>query len=211
MKAKTVAIMAALVVATAIALTYSTLAVDIHDETNGVEPSYSVATNEPIAPIEEPEDAVAPETTAPETTEPETVVEYDPWDHIPLEADVRAHVVSLCEEKGIAPEIVFAMIWRESRYDADAIGDNGRAFGLLQVHPRWHQDRMDRLGVTDLLDPIQNVTVAVDLLDELHRKYNNLTKAIVAYNRGHYDGAITEYAMDVLEEAARISPQMLTE
>lgn len=205
MKAKTVAIMAALVVATAIALTYSTLAVDIHDETNGVEPSYSVATNEPIAPIEEPEDDVAPETTAPETTEPETMVEYDTWEHIPLEADVRAHVVSLCEEKGIAPEIVFAMIWRESRYDADAIGDNGRAFGLLQVHPRWHQDRMDRLGATDLLDPIQNVTVAVDLLDELNRKYNNLTKAIVAYNRGHYDGAITSYAEDVLAEAERIA------
>lgn len=205
MRAKTVAIMAALVVATAIALTYSTLAVDIHDETNGVEPSYSVATNEPIAPIEEPEDAVAQETTAPETTEPVAMVEYDPWEHIPLEADVRAHVVSLCEEKSIAPEIIFAMIWRESRYDADAIGDNGRAFGLLQIHPRWHQDRMDRLGATDLLDPIQNVTVAVDLLDELNRKYNNLTKAIVAYNRGHYDGTITSYAEDVLAEAERIA------
>ena len=205
MKAKTVAIMAALVVATAIALTYSTLAVDIHDETNGVEPSHSVATNEPIAPIEEPEDAVAPETTAPETTEPVAVVEYDPWDHIPLEDAVRDHVVSLCEEKGIAPEIVFAMIWRESRYDAYAIGDNGRAFGLLQVHPRWHYERMERLGVTDLLDPIQNVTVAVDFLDEMNQKYNNLTHAIVAFNKGHYAGVITEYALDVLAEAERIS------
>ena len=205
---------ASALMAVAAAITLAVLPTKESPPAESVEVMGEVSPDETVEHIAEPDEIISlineletvatPETTAPETTEPETMVEYDPWEHIPLEADVRAHVVSLCDEKGIAPEIIFAMIWRESRYDADAIGDNGRAFGLLQIHPRWHQARMDRLGVTDLLDPIQNVTVGIDLLDELIGIYGDVAPAVVAYNKGHYNGAITSYAQDVLAEAERI-------
>lgn len=208
----------AIIIAIAVAISASTNAVEDPPVTTRVETSAFPTTEAPIAPSTDPVETTPsvetidtkPETeepvttAAPETEATETMVEYDPWEHIPLDDEVKAHVVSLCAEKGIEPEIVFAMIWRESRYQADSIGDNGRAFGLMQVHPRWHYARMERLGVTDLLDPIQNVTVGIDLLDELNRKYNNLTYAIVAYNRGHFAGEITSYAQDVLTEADRI-------
>lgn len=209
----------AIIVAIAVAISASTNAVEEPPVTTHVETSAAPATEKPIAPttelvettasaetIETPQEAI-PETeeTAAESEAPETMVEYDPWENIPLDDAVKDHVVSLCAEKGIEPEIVFAMIWRESRYQVDAIGDNGRAFGLLQVHPRWHQDRMDCLGVTDLLDPIQNVTVGIDLLDELIGVYGDVAHAIVAYNKGKYHGEITSYAEDVLNEAAKIS------
>ena len=44
---------------------------------------------------------------------------------------------------------------------------------------------MARLGCFDLLDPEQNVTVAVDLLAELLEKYEgNIEMALTAYNMG---------------------------
>ena len=46
------------------------------------------------------------------------------------------------------------------------MGDVHESFGLMQIQPKWHEDRMRRLGVTDLLDPEQNVRVGADLLSE---------------------------------------------
>lgn len=164
-----------------------------------------------MEPIPEPEPApVEPETASVKVeeiteTKEETIEEPDPWESIPLSQEVKDHIVSLCDEKSIAPEIVFAMIWRESRYQVEIIGDNGKAFGMMQIHPRWHSERMERLGVTNLLDPIQNATVGIDILDELYRKYGDISYAIVAYNKGHYNGELTQYAKDVLAEADRLS------
>ena len=163
-----------------------------------IEPMETKAPDEPVEP--------APELVEPEPVEhePVPVVEGKYREDIPLTAEVQDHIFSLCDEKGIEPEIVFAMIWRESRYKAEAMGDNGKAYGLMQIHPRWHSARMERIGVTDLLDPIQNVTVGIDYLSEQYNKYGDITHAIVSYNKGHYAGEITDYAKDVLAEAERI-------
>ena len=93
----------------------------------------------------------------------------------------------------------------ETTYNIDAIGDNGNSFGLLQVQPRWHYSRMERLGCTDLLDPFQNVTVAVDYLAEQIENYGSLEKGLVAYNKGHYAGTMTSYANCVLAKATEIA------
>lgn len=156
-----------------------------------VEPLKTIAPDEPVEPVPEP-------------AEPVSIAESKYREDIPLEEEVQEHIFAVCEEKGIEPEVIFAMIWRESRYDAYAVGDNGRASGLMQIHKRWHSERMERLGVTDLLDPIQNVTVGIDYLDELYRKYGDISHAIVSYNKGHYAGTITSYAKDVLAEAERL-------
>ena len=104
---------------------------------------------------------------------------------VPLDHDLQAHIIRTCESYGIAPTIVFAMIDRESDFDADTIGDGGESFGLLQVKPRYHSERMENHGVTDLLDPYGNVLVGIDYLAELLDKYDgNMEKALVAYNMG---------------------------
>ncbi len=130
------------------------------------------------------------------------------WADIPLDRDVQAHVFNLCEQRDIDPAVVFAMIWRETRYDVDAIGDSGYAFGLLQIQPRWHGERMERLGCTDLLDPIQNITVGVDYLAEMIERGNGLEWALCAYNAGasgaNKRGGTSQYTREVMEEAERI-------
>lgn len=107
---------------------------------------------------------------------------------------VEAYINSKSAEYGLDPEIVKAVIKVESNWQHDLIGDNGQSYGLMQIQPRWHQARMDRLGVTDLLNPEQNVLVGCDLLAELLEKTNgDLDKALTIYNAGHDNGS-REYA-----------------
>lgn len=130
--------------------------------------------------------------------EPEKPVLYD----VPLSEYVQMHLISTCESYDIDPEIVLAMIERESQFTADIVGDNGQSFGLLQIQPRWHYQRMSDLGCTDLLNAEQNITVAVDILAEQVERYDgDISAALVAYNQGSYKGTVTAYALDVLEKA----------
>lgn len=150
-----------------------------------------------VKPVSVPEVEVEPEAT-PET---KSVLIYN----VPLDADLQLFIIEQAEAHDIDPAIIVAMAFRESSYDASAIGDDGKSFGLLQVQTRWHKDRMERLGVTDLFDPFQNVTVSVDYLAEQINRYDgDIAKALVAYNNGDYEGTITQYAVNVLETAEEL-------
>ena len=104
---------------------------------------------------------------------------------VPIDHDLQAFIIHTCEEYHIDPAIIVAMIDRESSFKADAIGDSGESVGLMQVKERWHSDRMERLGVFDLFNPYQNVTVGIDYLAELHDRYDgNIEMALMAFNAG---------------------------
>lgn len=134
-------------------------------------------------------------------------VRYD----IPLDDKLQDYIIETSEERGIDPAIIIAMIKRESQFDIDIVGDKGKAFGLMQIHPRWHSDRMEKLGVTDLLDPYQNVTVGIDIMAELLDGGESVEWALMAYNGGYAHankhieaGTLSGYATDVLEFAEEL-------
>lgn len=133
---------------------------------------------------------------------------------VPLDEEVQFHIAYLCEEANIPAGVVIAMIERESYYTADAVGDNGNALGYLQIWEKWHSDRMERLGVTDLLDPIENITVGVDILAELLAKYDgNIEMALTAYNcgpTGAYNNYFSKgiYANDYAERVLEICQEL---
>ena len=130
--------------------------------------------------VEEPEEPVSVVLVV-ESELPQIEVLYD----VPLEEDVQRAVIDICEGYEIDPTIVFGMIQQESCFQSDVVGDNGRSFGLMQVQERFHTARMEKLGVTDLLDPVQNVTVGVDCFAELLEDYSgNVHMALTAYNMG---------------------------
>lgn len=159
------------------------------------EPTTIATTAEATEYITEPTEAEEPTT---EATEPITL--YD----VPLSEELQIHIIETAETHSIDPAIIFAMAYRESTYNANCIGDGGDSYGLLQVQPKWHKKRMEKLGCTDLLDPFQNVTVAVDYLAEQIARYGDLTKGLVAYNAGHYKGTVTQYAKNVLATAKEL-------
>lgn len=158
--------------------------------------------------------AEAKATVEEEPTETAAVMELDCYKHIkdiPLDFKFQTYINDVCKSYEIAPEIVFAMIAKESNYNAEEIGDEGNSYGLMQVQEQWHEDRMDELEVNNLLDPYQNVLVGVDYLAELLGYYDgSIEKALTAYNAGatgaynnYFRHGITasEYAEEVIENS----------
>ena len=138
--------------------------------------------------------------TEPLETEPPIVL-YD----VPLDVELQLHIIEEADKHGIDPAIVMAMAYTESTYKTDAVGDGGKSMGLLQIQPRWHSARMDKLGCTDLLDPYQNVVVGIDYLCDLLSKYGDIGEALTAYNRGSYNGTVTQYAKTILAHAEKLN------
>lgn len=94
--------------------------------------------------------------------------------------DVEAISEELGQANNICPETIQAICWVESRFQTDA--ENGGCVGIMQVAPKWHKDRMDRLGVTDLTDTRQNMLVAVDYLSELVEDEEDMEEALMRYH-----------------------------
>lgn len=116
-----------------------------------------------------------------------------------------------CAEIGrkynICPELLIAMIERESNGRAGASNSVGDT-GLLQVNPKWHYRRMERLGVTDLYDPYENITVAADYLSELFKQEDDLYLVLMKYNMNpkiaeklYREGNYSKYAMGIAKRA----------
>lgn len=114
----------------------------------------------------------------------------------------------VCEQKDICPELVQAIIETESNWEPEA--RNGDCVGLMQISEKWHQDRMERLGVTDLTDPYDNILVGVDYLQELFRRYEDPAMVLMIYNgdsrawRFWETGEMSEYAARILDRAAEL-------
>lgn len=144
----------------------------------------------------------APKQTVVEPKELPSPAEEPALYDVPLDDDLQLHIIATCEAYHVDPAIVLAQIGLESTYHADSIGDDGNAYGLMQIWPYWHYDHMQELGCTDLLDPYQNVVVGIDYLAECIDRYDgDVAKGLVAYNGGHYAGEVTEYAKSVMEFA----------
>ena len=143
-----------------------------------------------------------------ELPEETTEKAYIPID-IPMEAELQEWIYTYCNEQNISPAIVIAIIEKESNYNPSAIGDDGESFGLMQIYQSFHTDRMERLGVTDLLDTKQNIQVGVDYLIELFSENPEPVWVLNAYNGGRTyadrkeaSGEDTEYSVDILDRAA---------
>lgn len=105
-----------------------------------------------------------------------------------LPEDIEQYTIDVSNAYGVPPEIVFSVMWQESRYTIDIMGDGGKAYGLMQIRPEWHQDRMARLNCNNLLDPYQNILVGVDLISELYRTYGDINLALTYYRHGTING-----------------------
>lgn len=123
-------------------------------------------------------------------------------------ADLEAYIERVCEPYNICPELIEAMIERESRWNPEAV--NGDCMGLMQISERWHRERMERLGVTDLFDPYDNILVGVDYMAELFERYEDPGMVLMVYNGDsrakdlQATGNLSEYAEWILTRSAEL-------
>ncbi len=88
----------------------------------------------------------------------------------------------------LEPQLVAAVIYQESKFDANAVSSSG-AVGLMQLLPETGQGIADRTGgarfrLDDLLDPEINVRYGSWYLRHLLDKYEDEELALAAYNAG---------------------------
>lgn len=129
--------------------------------------------------------------------------------------DIIAYTEEMGAEYNICPELLQAIIERESRNNPDA--SNGDCIGLMQVSEKWHTERMKRLGVTDLYDPYSNILVGTDYLAELWKETSkmgcgdDLYYVLMRYNmtadsanRLYENGNFSEYAISIAERSEEL-------
>lgn len=161
------------------------------------------------------------ETQHVESAEEQSALKHYIYYEVPREYEINGGEFSdelqeftqdLCEERRLSYPLVLAMIERETGYrnvDPNGFGSTG----YMQVIQKWHEDRMAKFGVADLLDPKGNITVGVDYMAELAEKYQDINLALMAYNMGESrakelweDGIYTsDYADYIVKREAEIS------
>lgn len=88
---------------------------------------------------------------------------------------------------GLDPELLQSVIDAESSYDPMAVSEKG-ALGLMQLMPATIQ----RFGVTDPYDPVQNIKGGARYLSHLISMFDSdVTLALAAYNAG--EGRVLRY------------------
>ena len=136
-----------------------------------------------------------------EIIEPEKKQPAPIYYDVPLSDELQDKLRDACEESGVQMTIALAVIQRETGF-RNVQGDGGDSAGYMQVQRKWHEFRMDKLGVTDLNDPEGNFRVGCSYLGELLGKYDTTAEALTAYNSGR--PGQSEYADTVLGYAEQI-------
>ncbi len=96
------------------------------------------------------------------------------------EQDLRAAIEEAARREGLTPDLLRAMIGKESAFRPCAVSQRG-AQGLMQLMPATQA----QLGVTDPFDPQQNIAAGAKLMKTLLERYTgDLALALGAYNAG---------------------------
>lgn len=106
-------------------------------------------------------------------------------------------------EHRVDPLLILAVVAVESRFNPVAESSLG-ARGLMQVLPRFHQDKLaEHGGDAALLDPVLNIDIGTRILREYLRRAGETESGLQMYG-GAFDEPSAQYAGKVLSERARL-------
>jgi hypothetical protein len=104
-------------------------------------------------------------------------------------------------EVGLDPLLLLAVAAIESSFNPLAESVVG-AKGLMQIIPRWHREKLARLGGDDaLFDPEANILLGAHILKEYVHRTGTLEAGLQFYNGAFFDST-AQYARKVLAERA---------
>lgn len=107
-------------------------------------------------------------------------------EQIPLSYELQRYIYDRSAVLGLEYELVLALIWRESTFRIEAVGVNRngtRDSGLMQINDVNRDWLLERYGIYNLMDPIQNVDAGTMILADLLSRYGEIY-ALVAYQFG---------------------------
>lgn len=125
-----------------------------------------------------PEQVVVPSTELQEAA-PMEVFYYD----VSLSEEEQDYIRMLCDEHGLPMELVLAIIVKESSCDPDAVSTTGD-YGLMQINKGNFDWLTEDYGITDFMDPYQNIYAGSMILKGVLDIFDTEEEAVIAYNRG---------------------------
>lgn len=106
-------------------------------------------------------------------------------------------------EVGLDPLLLLAVAAVESSFNPLAESVVG-AKGLMQIIPRWHREKLERLGGDEaLFDPEANILLGAHILKEYVHRTGTLEAGLQFYNGAFFDST-AQYARKVLAERSRL-------
>lgn len=138
---------------------------------------------------------------------------------VPMNEDLQEFIFYLSAGYNIDFTLVMAMIQQESGFQADVISGSND-YGLMQINKINHPYITETLGITDFLEPYNNVRSGMFILRKLFEKYETPEKALMAYNMGetgasrlweqgifetNYSKKVLQYQQQFIEELERSS------
>lgn len=128
-------------------------------------------------------------------------------DGIPAEISQNAEIIG--DELNICPELLEAIAYQESRYNASAT--NGSCKGLMQVS-YYHDQRFIDAGWSpnDWDNSYKNMYVAAQYLSELFEKYEDVGVVLTVYHGESnavakaQSGKLSSYVTEILERSERL-------
>jgi len=107
------------------------------------------------------------------------------------------------DEHRVDPLLILAVVGVESRFNPVAESVLG-AKGLMQVLPKYHQDKLfEHGGEAALLEPEINIQIGTQILREYLRRSGETEAALQMY-AGAWDAPTPQYSGKVLAERARL-------
>lgn len=126
-----------------------------------------------------------------------------------LSEEIQEACIKHGEEYNICPELLMAIIEKESRGNPDV--ENGSCKGLMQINIIFQKDRMKRIGVKDIFSVDGNIHLGADYLAELISENDDVYYVLMAYNMGsakakklYEQDSFSRYAVSVSNRAAEI-------
>jgi hypothetical protein len=129
---------------------------------------------------------------------------------------IQTRIADEARRQGVRPELALAVAQKESSFNPGAVGDNGAAVGLFQLHAAAAQDA--GISPEQRWDIDSNIRAGVAYLrQQLARFGGDEAAALQAYNggaanveRGTVSSAAQSYAADVLRRVSGFASSLLT-
>lgn len=121
--------------------------------------------------------------------------------------EIVENVFRWSAEFKLSPSLVFGIIAAESTFNKHAISNVG-AFGLMQVLPKWHLEKIHDakkvVGSPELFNIKTNIYLGTRIYRDCYQKFKNTENALKCYN-GSY-GTPTNYDQKVLTFKKKFDP-----
>lgn len=116
-------------------------------------------------------------------TESETQVESEEFQSISfIPVEIQKLCFEIGEEYQIAPELLIAIIERESGGNVNAKNKVTGCMGLMQLHPKYAYYYLDKAGCSNPYNAEDNIRAGCEILIEKFEEYTDLPLVLMKYH-----------------------------